>query len=99
WTRVDALVTGLMPNADPTQIAFAYKLIATGCDILSAALLVWIAVRWRKIGAATVAPVVVLAMWLWNPLVNLELVGNAHNEALMIVLVLVGFGLLTLGVG
>jgi hypothetical protein len=37
-------------------------------------------------------------MWVWNPLVNLELVGNAHNEALMIAFVLLGLALVTLAV-
>jgi hypothetical protein len=98
WTRVDVAVTGLLANASLAEITFAYKLIALAADIVTASLIVWIALRWRRLGATSVAPVAAAAMWLWNPLVNLELIGNAHNESLMLALVLLGLALLTLAV-
>jgi hypothetical protein len=96
WTRVDAAVTGLLPAASLAEITFAYKLIALAADVVTVMLIVWLARRWHRLGATSVAPVAAAAMWLWNPLVNLELVGNAHNEALMLALVLFGLALLTL---
>lgn len=96
WTHVDALVTGVLRDANLVQLVLAYKLVALLSDTLSAVLLAWLAVRWFRLGATRVTPVVAVAMWLWNPLVNVELIGNAHNEAAMLTLVLVGLVLLTL---
>jgi hypothetical protein len=98
WTRIDAAVTGLLANASVVQVSFAYKLIGAGADVLCLALIGWITFRWRKLGIGVVAPVVAVAMWAWNPLVNLEVVGSAHNEGLMSVFVLLAFALMTLGV-
>lgn len=96
WTHVDATLTGLLADASLVQLAFAYKLVALLADALTAVLLVWLAMRWRRLGATRVTPVVALAMWVWNPLVNVELVGNGHNEALMFTILLLGFVLFTL---
>lgn len=98
WTHVDTLVTGLLPNAGLVQLVFTYKLIALLADLASVGLLLWTARSWRRLGAARVTPVVAVAMWVWNPLVNLELIGNAHNEALMFSLMLLGLALLTLAI-
>jgi hypothetical protein len=95
WTRIDAAVTGALPSADVAVLALAYKAVALVSVLASAALIVWIVRSWNSIGLTTASPVVALAMWVWNPLVNVELVGNAHNEAVMILLVLVAFALLT----
>jgi len=96
WTRVDTVLTGILANASLAEITFAYKLLATAADVVSACLIVWIVMRWGRLGVTRVAPVVAAAMWLWNPLVNVELIGNAHNEAVMLTLVLLAFALLTL---
>jgi 4-amino-4-deoxy-L-arabinose transferase-like glycosyltransferase len=61
-------------------------------------LIVWIVRRWNRLGITNALPVVGLAMWVWNPLMNVELVGNAHNEAVMILFVVFAFALLTLAV-
>jgi hypothetical protein len=98
WTRIDAALTGLLANASVVQVSFAYKLIGVAADALCIALIGWITFRWRKLGIGRVAPVVAVAMWAWNPLVNLEVVGSAHNEGLMSVFVLLAFALMTLGV-
>jgi hypothetical protein len=98
WTRIDAALTGLLASASVVDISFGYKLIGAGADVLCAALIGWITFRWRKLGIGVVAPVVAVAMWAWHPLVNLEVVGSAHNEGLMSVFVLLAFALMTLGV-
>jgi hypothetical protein len=95
WTHVDAAVTGLLPNASLVQLVFAYKLVGLVADLASVVVLFSIARRWQSVGATAVTPLVAVAMWLWNPLVDVELIGNAHNEALMIALVLAGLALLT----
>ena len=95
WTRIDAAVTGALPNGYVAELALAYKALALASVIASAVLIVWIVRSWNSIGITTASPVVALAMWAWNPLVNVEIVGNAHNEAVMILLVLVAFALLT----
>jgi hypothetical protein len=98
WTRIDAALTGLLAGAGVVEVSFAYKLIGAGADVVCAALIAWITFRWRKLGIGVVAPVVAVAMWTWNPLVNLEVIGSAHNEGLMSVFVLLAFALMTLGV-
>jgi hypothetical protein len=95
WTHVDAALTGLLADASTVQIAFAYKSVALFADLLCAGLIVWITSRWRRTGIGDVAPVLALAMWTWNPLVNVELAGNAHNEAVMLVFILAAFALLS----
>jgi alpha-1,6-mannosyltransferase len=98
WTRLDAALTGLLPDGDLVQLAFAYKLVALAAELGTAAVIVWIVRRWNKLGMTERLPVVALAMWLWNPLVNIELVGNAHNEALMILFLVLAFAFLTVAV-
>ena len=95
WTHVDAAITGLLPNASLVQLVFAYKLVGLAADVASVCLLFWLVRRWRGLGATAVTPLVAVAMWLWNPLVNVELIGNAHNESLMIALVLLGMAVVT----
>ncbi|MBV9893355.1 MAG: hypothetical protein JO020_04215, partial [Chloroflexi bacterium] len=81
WTHVDAAITGLLPDASLVQLVFAYKLVGLAADVASVCLLFWLVRRWRGLGATAVTPLVAVAMWLWNPLVNVELIGNAHNES------------------
>ena len=89
WTRVDAAITGLLASGSEVQLAFAYKLVGLFSNLASIGLIWWIAGRWQAQRSVAVA------MWAWNPLVNIELVGSAHNEAVMTVLVLAGFAFLT----
>lgn len=98
WTNIDAAVTGLLANAPLIDVIYTYKALALFSDMCSAALIVYIVARWRQLKITTAVPVVAGAMWLWNPLVNVELVGNGHNDAVMILLVLSAFALMTLGV-
>jgi hypothetical protein len=98
WTHVDALVTGMLPNASLVQLVFAYKLIALLTDLASVGLLLWTVRSWRRLGATRVTPVVAAAMWVWNPLVNLELIGNAHNESHMFSLMFLGLAVLTVAI-
>jgi hypothetical protein len=95
WTRIDAAVTGALPTGYVAELALAYKALALASVVASAVLIVWIVRSWNSIGITAASPVVALALWVWNPLVNVELVGNAHNEAVMILLVLMAFALLT----
>jgi hypothetical protein len=89
WTRIDVAITGLLATGSEVQLAFAYKLVGFFSNLASLCLIWWIAGRWRAQRSVAVA------MWAWNPLVNIELVGSAHNEGVMTVLVLAGFALLT----
>jgi alpha-1,6-mannosyltransferase len=98
WTHIDAVVTGLLPNADVAQLAFAYKVLAVAAEIATGGLIVWVVRRWNSLGLPGTSPLLALAMWVWNPLVNVELVGNAHNEAVMLLFVVLAFAFLTLAV-
>jgi hypothetical protein len=98
WTQVDAALTGVLPDSNLVRLVFAYKLFALVANLVSVVLIGWLALRWGRSGATHVRPLVAVTMWLWNPLVNLELIGNGHNEAAMLALVVAGLALLTLAI-
>jgi len=95
WTRLEVAITGALADGTSVHLALAFKLLALASELISAGLIFWIVRRWRGLGATDVTPAVAVAMWVWNPLVNLETIGSAHNEAVMIVFVLLAFALLT----
>jgi hypothetical protein len=95
WTRLEVAITGALPDGTSVHLALAFKLLALASELTSAGLIFWIVRRWRGIGATDATPVAAVAMWVWNPLVNLETIGSAHNEAVMIVFVLLAFALLS----
>jgi hypothetical protein len=95
WTDVDAAITGLLASGNMVQLAFAYKVVGLASQLAIAYLIWWIAGRWRTLGVSEAPRPVAVAMWVWNPVVNVEVVGSAHNEGVMTVLVLLAFALLT----
>jgi alpha-1,6-mannosyltransferase len=82
WSIIEVLVTRL-PLAIAGQV-FLFKAIAAVATLASAAMI------WRILGR--IRPGQQLAgtlLFLWNPVVLIELAGDGHNDALMIFFVLV----------
>jgi hypothetical protein len=73
----------------------AYKSLALAAQLGNLALIWWLLGRWRALGLTPSSRVAAFAVFAWNPVALLELVGNGHNEALMLLLVLVGLAALT----
>jgi hypothetical protein len=95
WTDIDAAITYVLAGASSVQLAFAYKGLGLASQLACIGLIWWLAGRWNSLGLSDVPRTVPVALWAWNPLVNIELVGSAHNEDFMTVLVLAAFALLT----
>ena len=87
WVYVSIALTWLVELVGPSPAVYvlAYKLLAL-CLHLACGVLIWRiasdAIPRRRSLAA--------AIWLLNPLALIELVGNAHNDAVMTVLLLGG---------
>ena len=77
------------------QEALAYKVLGLASHLVIICLIWWIAGQWNRVGITTASRAVAVAMWVWNPLVNVEIVGSAHNEGFMSVFGLLAFALLT----
>jgi hypothetical protein len=96
WTDIDAALTHVLAAGNSVQLAFAYKALGLASHLVSIGLIWWIAGRWNTLSLTDIPRTVAVALWAWNPLVNIELIGSAHNEGFMTMLVLLAFALLTL---
>ncbi|MGI9147140.1 MAG: hypothetical protein ACR2IK_11400 [Chloroflexota bacterium] len=67
---------------------FAYKLLMNGVQIVNLALVWWL--LGRVMQARPRARLTAFALFAWNPLMLFDAAGNAHNDALMVTLVLLG---------
>src|SRR5207237_9759114 len=76
------LQTGLMDQV------FAYKLFMNGVQIVNLALVWWLLGRIMAIRPR--ARLAAFVMFAWNPLMLFDTAGNAHNDALMVTLLLLG---------
>jgi hypothetical protein len=96
WTRIEVWLTSwLGPSAGAVSSAFAFKAVGLASYLACALLIWWITREWQVLGLRGVSPLVSTALWVWNPLVNIEVVGSAHNEGFMSALVLAAFAVLT----
>jgi alpha-1,6-mannosyltransferase len=85
-TQLETVVAGLPWSVDAMVIAF--KVVAVACS-LATAVLIWVILGQvrpdrRDLGTAA---------YLWNPMVVVELAGEGHNDAIMVVLVLLALAL------
>lgn len=77
WVLLAAAVTFVARNSLLASVVL-FKLVSL-VGYLATAAFIW---RARRAGRATaLAPTV---LWLWHPLVLLELIGNGHNDSLML---------------
>ncbi len=68
-----------------------FKILAFSCYLICGALI------WMILRARGQAPLAGTVLWLWNPLVLLEFAGAGHNDALMLVGLLLGLWLYLTG--
>jgi alpha-1,6-mannosyltransferase len=77
------LQTGLMVQV------FAYKLLMNGVQVINLALTWWL--LGRIMAGKPRARLAAFIVFAWNPLMLFDVAGNAHNDALMVTLLLLGF--------
>jgi len=96
WVLIGAGLASIatrLPDALLTELLL-YKVVAALAHIASAALVLGIA---RRLGADAVRARVCCLLFLWNPLLLWEMVGNAHNDGVMMLGGLVAAFLLLAG--
>ncbi len=95
WERIDAALAALMPGADVLGVVVGYRLLALVALAASSVLVWWLVGHCFDEADRRRAQVSALLLWTWNPLLLLELEANAHNEGVMLALVLLAFVPLT----
>ena len=90
WTNAEVLATRVTNEASGALLVL--KLIVAGASLASGCLIWWILGHVRP-GAQTLGTIA----YMWNPMILNELAGEGHNDAVMVVLVLVALGLLVGG--
>jgi hypothetical protein len=103
WTDIGWIVARLlgpfdgmvqhMPDGQVMQTGlmyqvFAYKLVMNGVQLVNLALVWWL--LGRLMAARPRARLAAFVMFAWNPLMLFDTAGNAHNDALMVTLLLLG---------
>jgi alpha-1,6-mannosyltransferase len=82
-----------LPDGQVLQIGvmdqvFAYKLLMNGVQIVNLALIWWL--LGRIMANKPRARLTAFIVFAWNPLMLFDVAGNAHNDALMVTLLLLG---------
>ena len=85
WTDVSALLSSATANASALDQVLAYKLLIWTSAVLNIGLVWTLTQRAEWIRGPRLA---CFALYAWNPIVLFELAGNAHNDALMVTLLL-----------
>jgi alpha-1,6-mannosyltransferase len=93
WVALSGAIASLT-RADLLQGVLAYKLVGVAAHLANGAVIYQIAARLT--GGATRARVSAY-LFLWNPLLLWEMVGNAHNDGLMLLFGLIGIWLFVSG--
>jgi len=91
-TPFDGLVQS-QPDGTLLQVGlmnqvFAYKLLMNGVQLVNLVLVWWLLGRLMR--ARPRARLAAFVLFAWNPLMLFDAAGNAHNDALMVTLVLLG---------
>jgi hypothetical protein len=86
-------VVQTLPDGQVLQVGlmnqvFAYKLFMNGVQIINLALVWWL--LGRIMATRPRARLAAFVMFAWNPLMLFDTAGNAHNDALMVTLLLLG---------
>jgi hypothetical protein len=85
WTDLSAWVSNVTSNASALDQVLAYKLLVWISALVNLGL-VWI-LTGRAVWLCG-SRLACFALYAWNPIVLLELAGNAHNDALMVTVLL-----------
>ena len=92
WTDLGWLMAKLGAGLDLVDQVFSYKLLANLAHFLNLGLVWWLLGRLLPAQRLTG-----FALYAWNPLVVFEFAGNAHNDVLMLTLLLLSLLPLALG--
>jgi alpha-1,6-mannosyltransferase len=93
WAVLSGVVAWLT-GADLPREVLLYKLVAVAAHLGSGAVIYQIAARLTRSASRAQRSAY---LYLWNPLLLWELIGNAHNDGLMLLLGLVGIWLFVVG--
>src|SRR5579859_1027282 len=92
---VTTLDDGTLLNVGLMDQVFAYKLFMNGVQLVNLALVWWLLAR--VFAGRPRARLTAFIVFAWNPLMLFDAAGNAHNDALMVTLVLLGVAALVVG--
>jgi len=90
WTDLSAALAPLLAPLSLVDQVLAYKLLMNLAYLASLGSLWWLLGRLGPGDGSRRARLVAFALFAWNPLVLFEVVGNAHNDGLMALLLLLG---------
>jgi hypothetical protein len=99
WTDLSwwlSRLTGGLSNFDQV---LAYRLTLIGCELLVLGLLWWLLGLRTHATSGRAGRTRAWAMYAWNPLVLFDLVGDTHNDILMLALLVSGLAILAGGGG
>jgi hypothetical protein len=85
WTDVSGLLSSLTANMSALDQVLSYKLLIWTVALVNLGLVWLLSGRAAWLRGPRLA---CFALYAWNPVVLLELAGNAHNDALMLLLLL-----------
>jgi hypothetical protein len=88
WTNVSWLLAALTHGMQPISQVYVYKLLMNAVHLANVGLVWWLL---GQLGSDRRTRLGGLIIFAWNPLVLLETAGNAHNDGLMVLLLLLGF--------
>jgi hypothetical protein len=93
WTDFGWVLAKLTANWSNFDQVLTYKLTLGVMELLTLALVWWLLGRTRPDDGSRRARLIAFGMFAWNPLVLFDLVGNAHNDTAMVLLMLLGLSL------
>jgi alpha-1,6-mannosyltransferase len=88
WTCISWVMAKLITPLELTDRLFAYKLVMNAVQVINLVLLWWL--LGRTLPGQRRAQLTALTVFAWNPLVLFDVPGSAHNDALMVTLLLLG---------
>jgi alpha-1,6-mannosyltransferase len=88
WTCIGWVMAKLTTPLALTDRLFAYKLLMNVVQVVNLALVWWL--LGRTLAGQRRARLTAFTLFAWNPLVLFDVAGNAHNDGLMVTLLLLG---------
>jgi hypothetical protein len=88
WTGIGWVMARLMTPLEVTERLFAYKALMNVVQLINLALVWWL--LGRTLPSQPRARLTAFTLFAWNPLVLFDIEGNAHNDGLMVTLLLLG---------
>jgi len=93
WASLCALLT-LLGGGSFIGTAMIFKLFFLAAHMVNGVLVLSIVRRWQGIPGRPHKPIRAAAFYLWNPLVLMQTVGDAHNDVVVLSFLLIGIWLL-----